>query len=232
MKEKYILVEENGRTAKLGNNVSIGYNTIIYPNTIILDDVVVGDNCVIGKPPSLAKTSTLTPEHYVPLVIGKGTTICSLASIFTGSVIGENCLIGDSAFIREKVIIGNNCLVGRGVTIENDTTLGNNVKCQAHAYITAYMTIEDCVFIAPCVVTTNDNFMGRTEKRFALKRGATIRKGARIGANSILLPGITIGKEVFVACGSVVTKDIPDYSMVKGIPARIMKTVPKEEWSK
>ena len=223
-------IEINGKKAKVGNDVKIGYNVIIYPNVEIKDNVIIGDNVILGKIPERAKTSTLKKEELPPLIINERVTISSGSVICSGTSIGAETLIGDGAFIREKCVIGSSCLIGRAVTIENDTKIGNFVKIQAHAYITAYMNIEDYVFIAPCAVTTNDNFMGRTEKRFALKKGAHIKKGARIGANAILLPGITIGKEAFIAAGSIVTKDVPDYKLVKGIPARVMKDVPPEEW--
>ena len=80
---------------------------------------------------------------------------------------------------------------------------------QAEAYITAYSTLEEHVFIAPCVVTTNDNFMGRTEARHDLIAGPTIRRGARVGGGAVLCPGIEIGEEAFVGAGAVVTKDVP-----------------------
>ena len=226
-----LVKDESGKTAKIADSVKIGYNSVIYPDVELKDNVIIGDNCIIGKTAERAKTSTLKKEKFTPLVIGEGTTVCATAIICAGTTIGKDTLVGDGAFIREKCTIGNKCLVGRGVTVENDTKIGNNVKMQAHAYVTAWMTIEDNVFIAPCVTTTNDNFMGRTEKRFALKKGATIKKGARVGANAILLPGITIGKEAFVAAGSIVTKDVPDGKLVKGVPARVMKDVPKEEYS-
>jgi UDP-3-O-[3-hydroxymyristoyl] glucosamine N-acyltransferase len=82
------------------------------------------------------------------------------------------------------VFVGDGTVIGRGVTVENDTTIGSRTKIQTGAYITAYVTIEDDVFIAPMVVTTNDNFMGRTEARFEHLKGCTIRKGARVGGGS------------------------------------------------
>ena len=84
-------------------------------------------------------------------------------------------IVGDQACVRERVDVGDDVVVGRGSLVENDTTIGALTKIQADAYITAYSTLEDNVFIAPCVVTTNDNFMGRTEKRNELMRGPTIR---------------------------------------------------------
>ncbi len=99
--------------------------------------------------------------------------------------------------------------LGRGSLIENDTTVGAGTRIQAGAYVTAYSTLEEDVFIAPCVVTTNDNFMGRTERRKALMKGPTIRRGARVGGGAILCPGVEIGEEAFVGAGAVVTKDVP-----------------------
>jgi len=108
-------------------------------------------------------------------------------------------------------------------------TVGALTKIQANAYITAYSTLEDNVFIAPGVVTTNDNYMGRTERRHALRRGPTIRRGARVGGGAILLPGIEIGEEAFVGAGAVVTKDVPPRTVVVGNPARVLRHVPADE---
>ena len=83
------------------------------------------------------------------------------------------------------------------------------MRIQAEAYVTAYCELEDDVFIAPCVVTTNDNFMGRTERRRALMKGAVVRRGARIGGAAILLPGVEIGEDAFVGAGAIVLRDVP-----------------------
>jgi NDP-sugar pyrophosphorylase family protein len=87
-------------------------------------------------------------------------------------------ILGDQSCVRERVSMGDDVVLGRGSLVENDTTIGALTKIQAEAYITAYSTLEDNVFIAPCVVTTNDNYMGRTDKRHELMRGPTIRRGA------------------------------------------------------
>jgi acetyltransferase-like isoleucine patch superfamily enzyme len=85
------------------------------------------------------------------------------------------------------------------------------------------------VFVAPCVVTTNDNFMGRTERRKELMRGPTIRRGARVGGGAVLCPGVEIGEEAFVGAGAVVTKDVPPRKVVVGSPARVLRDVAAEE---
>ena len=120
-------------------------------------------------------------------------------------------------------------MLGRGSLVENDTTIGARTKIQADAYITAYSTLEEDVFIAPCVVTTNDNFMGRTERRHDLIEGPTIRRGARVGGGAILCPAVEIGEEAFVGAGAVVTKDVPPRMLVVGNPARVLRDVTDDE---
>ena len=120
-------------------------------------------------------------------------------------------------------------MLGRGSLIENDTTVGTGTRIQAGAYITAYSTLEEDVFIAPCVVTTNDNYMGRTERRKSEMRGPTIRRSARVGGGAVLCPGIEIGEEAFVGAGAVVTKDVPPRKLVVGSPARILRDVNADE---
>ena len=146
-----------------------------------------------------------------------------------GATIGARVVLGDQSCIRERVTIGDDVVVGRGSLVENDTTIGALTKIQADAYITAYSVLEDNVFIAPCVVTTNDNFMGRTERRHELVKGPTIRRGARVGGAAVLCPGVEIGEEAFVGAGAVVIRDVPPRAVVVGNPARQIREVPDEE---
>jgi len=120
-------------------------------------------------------------------------------------------------------------VIGRGVCIENDVEIGAFTKIQTNAYITAETVLEEHVFIAPGVVTTNDNFMGRTERRHALKRGPTVRRGARVGGAVVLLPGIEVGEEAFIGAGAVVIADVPPRTVVVGVPARVLRDVPQDE---
>jgi acetyltransferase-like isoleucine patch superfamily enzyme len=138
-------------------------------------------------------------------------------------------IVGDQACVRERCMIGDDVVIGRGSLVENDTSVGALTKIQAHAYITAYSVLEDNVFIAPCVITTNDNFMGRTEQRHDQIKGPTIRRGARIGGGAVLLPGIEIGEEAFVGAGAVVIRDVLPRALVVGNPARQIREVPDEE---
>jgi acetyltransferase-like isoleucine patch superfamily enzyme len=202
---------------------------IVHPGTVLGDGVRVLEYAVVGKQPTLSPRSTAKREPLPPTVIGSGTVVSTGAIVFAGSTIGERCILGDQSCVRERVAIADDVVVGRGSLVENDTTIGAMTKIQADAYITAYSTLEDHVFIAPCVVTTNDNYMGRTEKRLGLLKGPTIRRGARIGGGAILCPGIEIGEEAFVGAGAVVTRDVPDGVVVVGSPAKVLRDVPDDE---
>jgi acetyltransferase-like isoleucine patch superfamily enzyme len=202
---------------------------VVHPGTVLGDGVKVLEYAVVGKQPTLSPRSTAKREPLQPAEIGDGTVVSTGAIVFAGSKIGARVILGDQSCVRERVTIGDDVVVGRGSLIENDTTIGALTKIQADAYITAYSTIEDNVFIAPCVVTTNDNFMGRTEKRHDLIAGPTIRRGARIGGGAVLCPGIEIGEEAFVGAGAVVTKDVPPRMLVAGNPARVLREVSADE---
>ena len=202
---------------------------IVHPGTVLGDGVKVLEYAVVGKQPALSPRSTASREPLPPTEIGDGTIISTGAIVFAGTNVGARVILGDQSCVRERCAIGDDVVVGRGSLVENDTTIGALTKIQADAYITAYSTLEDNVFIAPCVVTTNDNFMGRTERRHELIKGPAIRRGARVGGGAILCPGVEIGEEAFVGAGAVVTKDVPARKIVVGNPARILRDVADEE---
>jgi acetyltransferase-like isoleucine patch superfamily enzyme len=202
---------------------------VVYPGTVIGDGCKILDYAVVGKQPTLSPRSTAKREDLPPLELGAGTIVSTGAVLFAGTRIGERVILGDQSCVRERCQIGDDVVIGRGSLVENDTTIGSLAKIQAHAYITAYSTLEDDVFIAPCVATTNDNFMGRTEKRHELIKGPTIRRGARVGGAAVLLPGIEVGEEAFVGAGAVVIRDVPPKTVVVGNPARPLRQVPDDE---
>ena len=202
---------------------------IVYPGTVLGDGVKVLEHAVVGKQPTLSPRSTAKREPLPPAEIGAGTIVSTGAVVFAGTTIGERVVLGDQSCVRERVTVGDDVVIGRGSLVENDTTIGAMTKIKAEAYITAYSTLEEHVFIAPCVVTTNDNFMGRTEKRHGLVRGPTIRRGARVGGGAVLLPGIEIGEDAFVGAGAVVTRDVEPRMLVVGNPARVIRAVADDE---
>ena len=209
--------------------------TEIAPTAIVHAGTVVGEGCrildyaVVGKQPVLSPRSTTAQDELPPLELGPGTVVSTGAVVFAGSSLGERVIVGDQACVRERCTIGDDVVIGRGSLVENDTEVGARTKIQADAYVTAYSLLEEDVFVAPCVVTANDNFMGRTERRHKLRRGPTIRRGARVGAAAVLLPGIVVGEEAFVGAGAVVLRDIPPRAVVVGNPARAIREVPEDE---
>ena len=207
----------------------VAETAIVFPGTVIGEGCKILDYAVVGKQPTLSPRSTARREDLPPLVLGAGTIVSTGAVVFAGTTIGERVIVGDQACVRERCTIGDDVVIGRGSLVENDTSVGALTKIQAHAYITAYSLLEDNVFIAPCVITTNDNHMGRTEKRHELIKGPTIRRGARVGGGSVLLPGIEIGEEAFIGAGAVVLRDVPAKAVMVGSPARQIRDVPDEE---
>ena len=207
----------------------IADTAVVYAGVELGEDVVIGDYAVVGKQPVLGPRSTAAREELPPLVVGDGARILAGAIVFAGSRLGEGVIVGDQACVRERCELAEEVVIGRGAFVENDVVVGARTKIQANAYVTAYSLLEEDVFVAPCVVTTNDNFMGRTEERHAQRKGPTIRRGARIGGGAVLLPGIEIGEEAFVGAGAVVLADVPTRAVVVGNPARQIREVRPEE---
>ena len=161
----------------------------VYPGTVLGDGVRVLEYAVVGKQPiARRRRRPRSAEPLPPAQIGDGTVVSTGAIVFAGTTVGARSIVGDQSCIRERVTLGDDCVLGRGSLIENDTTVGAGTRIQAGAYITAYSTLEEDVFIAPCVVTTNDNYMGRTERRRAEMRGPTIRRSARVGGGRDPVP--------------------------------------------
>ncbi|MFL5959568.1 MAG: DapH/DapD/GlmU-related protein [Gaiellaceae bacterium] len=202
---------------------------IVYPGTVLGDGVKVLEHAVVGKQPTLSPRSTAKRDELPPAELGDGTIVSTGAVVFAGAKVGARVILGDQSCVRERVVVGDDVVIGRGSLVENDTTVGAMTKIQAEAYITAYSTLEEHVFVAPCVVTTNDNFMGRTKRRHELIKGPTIRRGARIGGGAVLLPGVEIGEEAFVGAGAVVTKDVEPRMLVAGNPARVLRPVAEDQ---
>lgn len=142
------------------------------------------------------------------LAIGKNTRVWQFAVIFDGAVIGENC---------------NICA---HTLVENGVTVGNNVTVKSGVYLWEGTVVADDVFIGPNATFTND-VMPRSKVYPKAFSGITIKQGASIGANATLLPGITIGLGAMVGAGAVVVSDVPDYAVVVGNPAKVIRYLTK-----
>ncbi len=220
-----------GRDVVIGAGCVIGHHVVIHEGTILGDNIRVDDGAVIGKRPMRAANSAVTKEQELPPCrIASDGIIGTGAVVYRGAVLGRKVLVADLATIRENVTIGDGTIIGRGAAVENYCTIGRYCKLETNAYITAYSELGDRVFVAPCVATSNDNFVGRTEKRFQQFKGVTAQKGARIGVNATILPGKTIAADALVAAGALVTKDVPAKQIAAGVPAKDFGPVPEEEW--
>lgn len=157
------------------------------------------------------------------------TTIHPSADVADDAIIGENSKIWHFVQIRPHARLGQECVIGRGVYIDAHVVLGNRVKVQNYVSIYDGVTIDDGVFVGPHVVFTNDKLPRAVNPDGTLKAATDwtislthIREGAGLGANSTIVCGITIGRWALIGAGSVVTKDVPDFGLVVGNPARLI----------
>jgi acetyltransferase-like isoleucine patch superfamily enzyme len=212
----------------IAEDARIGANVVIHGEAELRSGCTIQDNVVLGKPLALGARSTAPRDELGPLVVDVGATVCSGAIVFGGAYVGRNAVVGDQANVRERTTLGSESVLGRGSALGNDTHVGQRVRIQTNVWLTAYSIVEDDVFVGPGVVTTNDDTMARSGPDPAL-RGPTLRRACRVGAGAVLTPGVVIGEDAFVAAGSVVTRDVPDRSIVMGVPARVTGTVPDED---
>lgn len=159
-------------------------------------------------------------------------TIAPSADVSDLATIGKGSKIWHLAQVRENAVLGENCIVGRGAYIGSGVRLGDNCKVQNYALVYEPATLGDGVFIGPAVVLTNDTYPRAIAPDGTLKSaddwepvGVTIGEGASIGARAVCVAPVTIGAWATVAAGAVVTKDVPEFALVAGVPARRIRWV-------
>ncbi len=150
-----------------------------------------------------------------------GPEIHNSAIVDPGAEIGEGTKVWHFCHIMPGARIGSHCSLGQNVYVANGVVIGNHVKIQNNVSIYEGVTLEDYVFCGPSMVFTNV-FNPRSEvRRMDELRRTLVRRGASLGANCTLVCGVTVGRYAFVGAGAVVTRDVPDYALVTGVPARI-----------
>jgi len=219
-----------GEGADIGQDVSFGAFVVVHPGTVIGDGCHIQDHVVLGKPPRLAAHSQAAgaAARLEALVLEPGVAVCAGAVVYAGSRVGAGAILGDQAQVRERAAIGAETVIGRGSAVDNDVEIGARVRMQTNVYLTARSVVEDDVFLGPGVVTTNDDTMARHPPNAALA-GVTLRRACRVGGGVVLVPGVEVGEEAFVAAGAVVTRDVPTRMVVMGVPARVVSDVPERE---
>lgn len=150
------------------------------------------------------------------------------AEVSIKAKIGKGTFVWHDSQIREGANIGHNCMIGKGVYIDTNVKIGNNVKIQNYSCIYNGSHIEDGVFIGPHVVLANDKNPRAVNPDISLKKDTDwehgkifIKKGASIGTNAIILPGVEIGEWALIGAGSVVTKNVPNFGLILGNPGRL-----------
>jgi acetyltransferase-like isoleucine patch superfamily enzyme len=217
-----------GRDVQLGSDLELGSGVVIHSGCVVGDGCEVQDGAVLGKRPRLGPRSTAGGGSVQALIVEQGAVTCAGVVVYAGARLGERAIVGDQAQVRERVSVGAESVIGRGSGIENDVTIGAGVRVQSNCYFPARTLIEDDVFIGPAVVAANDNAMGRHGPDESL-RGPTLRRACRVGIGAVLLPGVEIGAEAFIAAGAVVCDDVPARAVMMGVPARFVREVPEED---
>jgi UDP-2-acetamido-3-amino-2,3-dideoxy-glucuronate N-acetyltransferase len=153
--------------------------------------------------------------------------VADSADVADSAKLGEGTKIWHLAQVREDATLGANCIVGRGAYIGTGVQMGDNCKVQNHALVYEPARLADGVFVGPAVVFTNDTYPRAVNPDGSLKSasdwdavGVTVEKGAAIGARAVCVAPVTIGAWATVAAGAVVTKDVPEFALVVGVPAR------------
>jgi acetyltransferase-like isoleucine patch superfamily enzyme len=219
----------------LGQGITIGNNVTIYPGVSIADDCTIFDGAVLGRPP-LSTGNTTRPLHQPlrPLSLGSGTVIGANAVLYAGSRLGNRVLIGDLATLREGCDLAEQVVIGRGVLAMYETEIGARSRIMDGAILTGNMLVESDVFIGPGVHTINDNDVYL--KRFGLApfgvRGPVIRRFALIGTGANLAAGVVIGMGAIVAPSAMVTRNVPAWTVVAGVPARSVREIDPVERSR
>ena len=190
----------------------------VYENVVLGTGTIVEDFCIIGTPPRGARDGEL------PTVIGEAALIRSHTVIYAGNTIGRNFHAGNKVNIRESNRIGDDVSIGTLSVVEHHVDIGNHVRIHSQAFIPEFSVLEDGCWIGPNVVLTNAKYPGSPGVKDRLI-GPIVRKGARIGANATLLPGVTIGEDALVGAGAVVVRDVPAGGVVAGNPARIIRHI-------
>lgn len=208
---------------RLGDNVTIeegallGSNVVIYNNVHIKCGAVIGDNVILGY-----------YENECPgdiCEIAENARIRSGTVIYYGCRIGAGSSIGHNCVIRERTIIGQKTYVGNLCAFEGDTTVGNNCGIHSQNHITKFCNIGDHTFIAPLFIGANDNAIAFHRPGHGTNmKGFTTGRGVRIAVGVTALPGVHFGEGCVVGAGSLVTADVPPYTVVMGRPARKART--------
>jgi acetyltransferase-like isoleucine patch superfamily enzyme len=210
------------------DDAEIGGHVVIHSGVALGRGVQLQDGAIIGKPPALGPRSTARLDEDAKTLLGDAAVVSAAAVLVAGAAVGTAAVVGDQAHVRERAVIGAGSVVGRASQVDRDAVVGERVRIQSGCYLTAGCVVEDDVFIGPGVLTFNDNTMGRHPRSEALS-APILRRACRVGGGALILPGVEVGEEAFVATGSVVTRAVLARTLVMGSPAKRVRDVVDEE---
>jgi acetyltransferase-like isoleucine patch superfamily enzyme len=190
----------------------------VYSNVSLGAETSIEDFCIVGVPPRGVRDGEL------PTTIGERAVIRSHTVIYAGNVIGKNFQTGNKVNIRESNRIGDNVSVGTLSVIEHHVTIADRVRIHTQVFVPEFSVLEEGCWLGPNVVLTNAKYPLSPKVKEQLV-GPVIRKGAKIGANVTILPGVVVGENALVGAGSVVAKDVPPGAVVVGNPARVIRHI-------
>jgi acetyltransferase-like isoleucine patch superfamily enzyme len=199
-------------------------NCIVHENVVLGEGSVVEDYCIVGTPPRGVR------EGELATTIGDGAVIRSHTVIYAGNTIGRNFQTGNKVNIRESNRIGNNVSVGTLSVIEHHVEIADNVRIHTQAFIPEFSVLEEGCWIGPNVVLTNAKYPLSPGVKDQLA-GPVIRRGAKIGANATILPGVIVGEDALVGAGAVVVHDVLPGTVVVGNPARVVSQIAELPYS-
>ncbi len=202
----------------------MGLDQAFAGGSYIAPGVMLGAGATLDSPVILGKAPRGREEGELPLVIGAQATIRAFTTLYAGSTFGDRLQTGHGSSVREDNIVGDDVSIGTNAVLEFGNRIGHRVRLHTGCFL-ELVTIEDDVFVGPNVVFTDDPHPMKCPDDERCKRGAVVRRLARIGANSTILPGVEIGEDSLVGAGSVVVKDVPAGIVVAGNPARVIKAV-------
>lgn len=154
------------------------------------------------------------------MTISPDATIFKTAVVEDGATVGAGTGIWHCVHVQSGAVIGERCVLGQNVMVASGAKLGNNVKVQNNVAVYAGVTVEDDVFLGPSCVLTNVTNPRSSISRKAMFEQTLIKRGATVGANATIVCGVTVGRHAMIAAGAVVTKDVPDYAMIVGVPGK------------
>lgn len=204
--------------SRIGRNVRIGDNTVIYPGVEIGDDSIICNDCVLGEPLAVYYSD----ENYEQprTVIGRGALIRSHAIIYAGCEIGEGFSSGHRITVREGTVIGHHCSAGTLADIQGNVRIGNYCRLHSNVHLAQGSHLHDFVFLYPFSVMTNDACPPSVDVK-----GASVESFTQVGVHAVILPGVHVGANCLIGANSVVSKAVPDFSLVSGDPARVVMDI-------